>query len=359
MGGVAGAVIGQQQAQANRNQAQQAQQNALAQYLGISAPSVSSQQLQLQGYNDVGNLVNQNEQALQLAPNAMNNISTNPALIQAQMQALNQLTQTGQAGMTPGEQAALNQAQTNAAAQAQAKNAQIMNQFAATGMGGSGAQLASQLSNSQQGAQQLANNSNQVAQNAQQNALQAISQAGALGGQMQGQAFGQQAQIAAAQNAINQFNTANSQNVQNTNVQNANQANLYNLAQQQAIANQNTQLQNQQQQYNKQLLQQQFNNQMGLASGRAGQYQGIANTQNQYAGNTANMYAGVGQGIDTGATALYGASQNAGNAANVAGDNYMQGYMDATPSSSGSSASAAGNNADAEDTEESVYGGGF
>jgi len=307
MGSVIAPIIGAQTAQNQLNYANQQQQNALAQYTGITPPSVASQQLNLQDYTNAGNLNIQNEQALQQQGNALAGISTDPRLVQAQMAALQQLSTTGQMGMTPAEQAALTQAQNNAASQAQAKNAQILNQFAATGMGGSGAQLAAQLNNSQASAQQLANNSNQVAQNAQQNALQAISQAGTLGGQMQAQSFNQQAQVAAAQNYINQFNTANSQNVQNQNVQAANAAQLRNLQNQQQISNQNTGLSNYQQQYNSALQQQQFNNQVGLAAGRAGQYNGIAQTQAGQAANTANMYAGIGQGVDTGVGALYNA----------------------------------------------------
>jgi hypothetical protein len=309
MGGVVGAIEGGNAASNQLQAAEAARQQALQEFQGINVPSVANQTLNLQQYGNAGNLVNENEQALQQGPNALAGISTDPRLVQAQMAALNQLSTTGQMGMTPGEQAALNQAQNNAAAQAQAKNAQILNQFAAQGMGGSGAQLAAQLNNSQASAQQLANNSNQVAQNAQQNALQAISQAGTLGGQMQAQQFGQQAQIAQAQNYINQFNTMNSQNVQNQNVQAANAAALRNLQNQQSLMNQNTQLSNQQQQYNKQLQQQQFNNQMAQAAGESGQYAGIANAMTNNAANTANSWAGIGQGVDTGIGAAYNAYQ--------------------------------------------------
>ncbi len=324
MGGVVGAAMGQQTAQEQLNSANAARQQGLQQWTGISAPTVADQQLQLQQYQNAGNLTPEMEQALQQGPNALAGIQTDPRLVQAQMAALGQLSTTGQMGMTPAEAAALTQAQQSAASQAQAKNAQIMDQFARTGMGGSGAQLAAQLSNSQGQAQALANNSNQVAQNAQQNALQAISQAGQLGGQMQGQQFGQKAQIAQAQNYINQFNTQNSQQVQNANVQNANAAQLRNLQNQQQLMGQNTQLSNQQQQYNKQLLQQQFNNQAALAAGRSGQYSGIAQAQQQQAGNTANMYAGVGQGVDTGIAGMYNANQKS-NAAPTSVNNYYSG----------------------------------
>lgn len=303
---VVGGIMGQQAGQSQLDAANAARQQALAQYLGISAPDIASQELQLQQYQNAGNLTPEAIQALQMSPSAMQGIQTDPRLVQAQMAALQQLSQTGQMGMTPAEHAALTQAQQQAAGQAQAKNQQILNQYAATGMGGSMAQLAAQLQNSQSSAQMLANNSNQVAQNAQQNALQAISQAGTLGGQMQAQQFGQQAEVARARDYINQFNTMNSQNVQGQNVQAQNQAALRNLQNTQNVMGQNTQLSNQQQQYNKQLQQQQFNNQMALASGRAGQYQGIAQADQQQAGNIANSYAGIGQGVGTGLGAAVG-----------------------------------------------------
>ncbi len=310
MGGVIGGIAGAYNAGQDRDAAAQARNQALQQWTGLNAPDIASQQLALQQYQNAGNLNPAQIQALQQGPSAMEGIQTDPRLVQSQMAALQQLSTTGQMGMTPAEQAALNQAQQQASAQAQAKNAQIMDQFARTGMGGSGAQLAAQLSNSQGQAQQLANNSNQVAQNAQQNALQAISQAGQLGGQINAQQFGQKSDIAKAKDYINRFNTENSQQVQNANVQAANAAALRNLTNQQNISGQNTQLANQQQQYNKQLIQQQFNNQAALAAGRSGQYQGIAQQNMQNAANTANSYAGIGQGIDTGVGALYHASSN-------------------------------------------------
>lgn len=307
MGGIVGPVMGSINAQNQLNAANNARQQALSAWTGLNAPDITSQQLALQQYQNTGDLNNQTENAMQMGPSSMTQIQTDPRLVQAQMAALQQLTQTGQMGMTPAEHAALIQAQQNAAGQAQAKSKQILNDFAARGMGGSGAELAAQLSNSQNAAEMLANNSNQVAQNAQQNALQAISQAGSLGGQMQGQQFGQQAAIAQARDYINQFNLQNAQNVANTNVGLANQANQFNLMKNQNLANMNTQQANQQQEYNKQLIQQQFNNQMALAGGKSGQYQGVANAMQQQAGNTANMWAGIGQGVDTGAAAAYNA----------------------------------------------------
>jgi hypothetical protein len=320
MGSVIAPIAGSFQAQADRDAAARAQQVALQQYLSVQAPGIAEQQLNLQQYQNAGDLVNQMQQAQQLGPSAMGGIQTDPRLVQAQMSALNQLSQTGQMGMSPAEAAALNMAQQNAAAQAEAKSRQIQDDFARRGMGGSGAELASRLSNAQNSAQMLANNSNQVAQSAQQNALQAISQSGNLAGQINNQQFGQQADIARAKDYINQFNLQNSQNVANTNVGLSNQANQRNLENKQSLMGQNTQLGNQQQQHNKGLLQQQFNNQMALASGRAGQYQGIAQQHQQNAANTANQYAAIGRGVDTAAGSIYNSSQNNKNGGNDFGE---------------------------------------
>jgi hypothetical protein len=304
MGSVVGGLIGQDQAKGDRVDARRATQDALAQWTSLSAPEISEQMLNLNAYQNAGDYNAFQAQALQTDPTAMAGIQTDPRLVQAQMSALSRLSETGQMGMSPAEAAALAEAQRNASAMAQSKNAQIMDQFARTGMGGSGAQLAAQLSNSQAAAEMLARNNNQVAQQAQQAALQAISQAGALGGQMQGQQFGQQAEIAKAKDYINQFNTQNAQNVQSQNVNSANQAALRNVTNRQDLANTNTQTQNQQQQYNKGLVQQNFNNKTTLAGGRSGQYAGIANMAQNDAKNTADMWAGIGKGVDQGITAF-------------------------------------------------------
>lgn len=305
MGSVIGGIMGQNAARGSYDAARDAQNSALQQYLGLNIPNVADQQLALQQLQSAGSFNPQLQQALQVGPSAMEGVHVDPRLAQAQMSALNQLSQTGQMGMSPAEAAALQQINRDSQAQAQAKSQQILDNMARRGMGGSGSELAAQLQNAQSAADRSSQQGLQTAQMAQQNALQAISQAGQLGGQIGQQQFGQQSDIAKAKDYINQFNLQNSQNVQGRNVDTSNQAALHNLTNQQNIMNQNTGIANQQQQYNKGLLQQQFNNQIAKASGVAGQYQGIANTNNQQAGRTADMYAGVGRGVDTGVGALY------------------------------------------------------
>lgn len=300
---VAGGMMGNQAAAADRRAAENARRQAIEQFMRIQIPELESQQIDPRLIEYVGNQLAQQESAIGMGPSAMESVSTDPRLADAQMSALEKISQMGETGLLPGEEAALRQARRGAAQEAQAKSAQLLDEFARRGMGGSGAELASRLQASQSGADRLSAESDRLLQMAQERALSAIGQQGSLASQIRGQSFGEQSDVARAKDAINQFNTANQQGVQQRNVAATNQANLRNLNEQQRIAEGRVAQENMAQQYNKELLQQQFNNKMNLASGRAGQFQGSANASQQQAGRTADMWAGIGRGVGTAAAA--------------------------------------------------------
>lgn len=154
-------------------------------------------------------------------------------------------------------------------------------------------ELAAKLQANQGATDRMSAGGDRLAQEAAQRALQALTQTSNMGNQITDQNFRQQA----AADAINQFNTRNRQDVNNSNVSARNAAQATNLAARQNLADQRVNLQNQQQQQNKALLQQQFNNQMGLASAKAGQYQGIAQSADQAAAARAQSGAQLGAGI--------------------------------------------------------------
>jgi hypothetical protein len=298
IGGIAGMVA----SQGDQSQAQQAQQAALNQILGVTTPSIAQEQVSPTTESVQGTLNPNMQSTAQIGSNAMSGISTDPRLQQAQMQALSQLQQQGQSGFTSAQLGALQSANQQASGQAQAANAAVMQNMAARGMGGSGMELAAKLSNSQNAANLANTQGNQLAAQAQQGALAATAASGQLGGQMQQTQFGQQAQVAAAQNAINQFNTANQQNVigQNTTAQNAAQS--ANLANAQNVANTNVGTQNQAAYYNSGLYQQQYQDQLSKAAAAAGQYNNNSKYYQGQAANTAGMYAGIGAGLQNAAT---------------------------------------------------------
>ena len=299
MGSIVGGIIGQNKAEGMYSGAGELSNKALQELQKVGVPSVQEQEIQNQQLQYLGQYTPEQQQAIAQAQSAMGGITTDPRLQQAQMQALQTLTQMGQVPLTDTERMQLNQMQRDVAAQEQARQQSILQSLQQRGMGGSGQELAARLSSSQGAANAAQAQSDQIAAMAQQRALQAIGQAGTLGGQMQAQSFGQQAQQAQAQDVINAFNIANRRDIQSSNVGLANQLGAQAQTERQRIAETNVGLSNQQQQYNKQLLQQQFQNQMQKATGTAGIYQNQAAQQMQAGQATAQSYAQMGQGVDT------------------------------------------------------------
>lgn len=300
---IGGAMIGNQQASANRTAAENARRQAIEQFMRIQIPDIEAQKIDPRLMEYIGNYQAGQEGAIGMNPSSMEGVSTDPRLADAQMSALDLLSQMGETGLLPGEEAALRQSRRGSAQEAQAKSAQLLDEFARRGMGGSGAELASRLQASQSSADRMSQESDRILQMAQERALSAIGQQGNLAGQIRNQSFGEQSDVARAQDAINQFNTANQQNVQQRNVASTNQANQRNLGEQQRIAEGRTAQQNMADQYNKELQQQQFGNRMNLAAGRAGQFTGSADAASKQAGQTADMWAGIGRGVGTGVAA--------------------------------------------------------
>ncbi len=306
MGGVIGGFVGNSAGEGYRTRAAGYAQDAANLWNDLQVPTIESQELNLLTPEYLGDFQAQMEQAQSLGPSAMENIAVDPRLAQAQMGALEQLSQMGEVGLLPGERAALNQARRAAASEAQAKSAQLMDEYARRGVGGSGAELAARLQAGQSAADRQSQESDRLMQMAQERALSSISNAGNLAGQISNQQFGQQSDVAKAKDYINQFNIQNQQNVQQRNVAGANQAGLRNLQEQQRIAEQGTGIKNQQQQYNKGLIQQQFQNQTQKIGGQTGQLANLQNLNNQQAGRTADMWSNIGKGVDQGVAAYFG-----------------------------------------------------
>jgi hypothetical protein len=328
-GAVIGGVIGAGTGLVSGENALEAQQAALQQIQALNNPSAAQLSEALQQEQVQGQINPQMEALAQQGPNAMAGISTDPRLAQAQYQALAQLQQSGNTGLTAANQAAVNQISQTATGNANAMNAATLQNLAARGMAGSGNELAAKLASSQGAANQLSQQGMNVAGMANNAALQAISQSGQLGAGMQAQSFGQQAQTAQAQNAINQFNTANRQAVANANTGAANQAQYANLGNAQNVANANTGIANTQANYNAQMQQQAYidaanKTQMGATQGNA-----VAKTTAGLGQQTAGAIAGMGQGIDQIANASGSSAPATPSSANY--PNASNGYGSMTP----------------------------
>lgn len=278
----------------------------------LKVPSVGEMEVQLQQLVQQGVLSPEDAQAALVQNSQMNNVSTDPSLKKAQMDALAGLKGISDSGgLTDMDRANLNRIRTEENTASRGKQGAILQNAQSRGLGGSGLELLASLQNGQDSATRASQRDMDVAGQAQARALQALIQGGQTAGNIQAQDFGQKAQVAQAQDAIAKFNAQNQQNVNLTNTAAHNQAQAANLANSQNISNQNVGLSNQQQQYNKQLLQQNFQNEMAKRGGSAQIAQSNANAQfqaNQGAANAHNQLigAGIGAGAALGGAALGG-----------------------------------------------------
>jgi hypothetical protein len=251
-----------------------------------------------------------NAQAVGVGPSAMNGISTNPQYTQAQqaqMAALGNLAANGGRNAASDQNLALIQQQENANAKGQ-RDA-ILQNANMRGQGGSGASLLAQLSSSQNATNNQSAQDLGVMANQQNTALAAGQGAAQIGSNLQNSQFNQQAQQAAANDAIARFNAQNAQGVGLYNAQAANQAdlfnaqqgtgvNLFNAQKQQAVNNAAAAAANQNQTVNNiQLPQQAYEDQFQKASGMSGASMGAANYYNGLANSAAQKQGGLISGV--------------------------------------------------------------
>lgn len=273
---------------------------AVEQLKQLYVPTVAEQEILLRNPELAGLL-----EAEQLQDSRLSNVHVDPRLRQAQMSALEQIAGLSETGLGAQDKAAFNELRRQASAEAQAQSSAALQNAAARGTLDSGDTLMAQLMAGQQAANRASQGGDQLAAQAAAARREALAMKANMSSQMGQQDFNQKSQIAAAQDAINRFNTQNRQDV-----------NQYNLGNKQNIANQTAANANQQEMYNKGLIQQKFQNQLSKATGTAGATQ-----------NLANMYAGQGQAAAQGQAQMMGSLLNTGATMGAA---YMQNKPTAT-----------------------------
>lgn len=282
-----GGLLGGSAGKSEMNQAEGLSREAIEQLKQVYVPSVEEQKILLQNPELAGLL-----QAEQLQDSRLSDISVDPRLRQAQMSALEEMAGLAQTGLGAQDKAAFNDLRRQAAAEAQAQNASVLQQAASQGTLDSGNTLMAQLMAGQQSANRASQGGDQLAAQAAEARRNALAMKANMSSQMGQQDFSQKSQIAAAQDAIGRFNTQNRQDV-----------NQYNLQNRQALENQRAQNANQQEMYNKGLTQQRFQNDLAKAGGTSGATQNLANMYTQQsqakAQGQANMMGGL---LNAGAT---------------------------------------------------------
>jgi hypothetical protein len=277
-------------------------------FSGIELPTAEDLSFQIQKLVEQGVLSPEEAKAALSGRSEMDNVSTDPKLQAAQMEALNHLQDiTNGGGLSSTDRAKLNQIAIDESTKARGQRDAILQNAQARGMGGSGLELMSQLQNEQNAASNKSARDLSVAGDAEQRALDALIKEGELSGNMQNQQFNQQATKANANDAISKFNAQNLNTVNLANTQAKNAAQAVNLENKQNIANQNAAIQTAQNKQKADVNQQIFNDKIA----RAGGAQSVANqnaaAQGQNSQGAANAFnQTIGTGISAGALLLPG-----------------------------------------------------
>lgn len=317
----------------------------------LPTPALNLEKITPEQFKSVGQFVPEVAHYVQEAnPTLVKATATGEAGRQAQMDALSRYKEIAGGGVDPQFAQAQQDAATRAQQEAQSRSASILQDANRRGQLGSGVAMAAQLQGSSDAMTNAALTSQRAATDAYRNRLQALGQSAQLGGDIRSSDTQEQArnagiindfnqrtsraqqdwqnQRAATLNHANQFNLQNSQDIDNRNTSQNNQFSQYNQQYgnsmaQQAWQNQRQTQQDQQalQRYRDSLQQQQFNDQLGLASAKAGTgYQGI-NFLQQGTRDQNNAIQGIGNGVTAGA--MYYGQQNA---ADQAQDNWEKDY---------------------------------
>lgn len=184
--------------------------------------------------------------AEQLGPSAMSDIEIDPRLREAQLSALDKLSETGAQGLTEGDLAELRMMSRDVDAAAQAQQQALQQEMAMRGQATSGQELALRAQAGQASANRRADEYDRRVMEAQRRALDAMERAGQLGGSIRSQDFGEAARIAEAADMIDRLNLEQRAGVKRRDIDRMNVGQQANLSARQNILDKNVGVQHQQ-----------------------------------------------------------------------------------------------------------------
>ncbi len=290
IGGIAGGALGAaggsgvDNAMANRKNTIN---DYMAQLAALDMPRYADLKLAYQRYSAGQQLTPAQLTALQEADSDITKLTQDKAAKSAQLEALAGLKARARGGLSLQDKANLLDAQSQIDRQQSGAQKAIMQNMAARGQGGSGAELAQRLQATQGGAQLAAQNSLGIAGQAQQNAIQALKDSASMGRQIGQDQLSFDAMKAQAADDTRRRNLERLQSTMQYNIGNQNQANLYNTQRANNLSDMNTQLGNTEQKQNKDLLWTDYQHQVGKLNNTFGNQLGLANEGVQNAQNNA------------------------------------------------------------------------
>lgn len=301
----AGQLLGGVMAQKTAKDAQKQQaafiNKAIAELEKVGIPSVEAQKIALETPELVFDYAPQLEQQFPEIKSQFEQIAIDPRLQEAQYKALSGLQERAEEGLTAEEKAQIDALRRSASGQGAAQRASAVQEMERRGLGGSGAELLSQLSASQNAQQMAAQGGQELAALQAQAKQAALQNLATISGSIREQEFGEQAKQASASDIIAQFNRQQQAGTQQRNIGAQNEAELMRQKALQAQEEGRVAAANQEQMYNKQLLQQQYQNQLEKAKAAGSAYTGAgqaaAQAGAQQAANTQQTIGGISQAL--------------------------------------------------------------
>lgn len=292
VGGLVGGIGG-----AGVDRAKTALKNTIAEYMNqlqaLDMPRYEDLKLTFQRYANGEPLTTEQLTALQDVNSEVSKLTQDKVAKQTQLEALASLKERARGGLTLQDKADLLNAQRDIDRQTAGVQKSIINNMAARGQAGSGAELAARLNAGQQGAQQASQNALNVAAQAQNRTFQAVKDSASLGRQIGQDQLDFDAMKAKANDETRRSNLERLQASMQYNVGTKNQANAINYNRANSVADKNVALSNEEQAKNKDILWQDYQHQRGKlndkyggAFGELSQKQGAV----EDAQNTADSY---------------------------------------------------------------------
>lgn len=271
-----------------------AARDAARAYGAISTPSIEDLQYDPSMESYVGDITAPDIYIPESIKSEMAGISTDPRFDSAQFAALGAMDDVIQGGgLTDMDRLNAERAMRDATADTSRAQADIQQDMARRGMGGSGQELLSKLAASQSNINRASDQQQALQAQARERALQAMMAKGQMAQSMQGQQFGQRADVARDKDAINKFNTQLGVSQRNLGAQMGFDAARTNQSMRQGLAGRNTASQNQAKQYNTDAYQTDFKNKMAKADSLTGANRDSAKAQG-------DIYRGGGRAISKG-----------------------------------------------------------
>jgi len=264
-------------------------------WMSLGLPDKEASMYALENLTSAGVLVPESEKDLGQLQSQMEDIQGDPRLKQAQMDALASIQARSQ-GLTPEDLIQIRKTRQDISGQLANQDANIVQNLQQRGMGGSGVELAMRQAGGQRALAQASDDADSLAAMQYNARMQALQQAGAMAGSMGQQEFAQDAQKAAAMDAMSRFNMDNQMGRQQRNVAGRNMAQAANQANEQRIRDANTGFRHDEAKNKANWGQQNFLNQVMKLQGATGQ-----------TGNFAKLISDSGANKAANETAMYNA----------------------------------------------------